>query len=349
MLSGWALWVRLRLALIAYGLALCSPSYATETPDAESSVRHTRERISLTAYPGFSEACAAFVDGYLPKAGDASQLVPRLDHFIGNCRNRKTPLVVGVTHENTKNNHTGAANNLPNISSHMSDFKYGFDFGRWLDLKILDVDSSSVLLLRLDTKNFRQLNVTGWPLQYGHLFVGVTDQSVVASLDKNIIVELDVRIHDEPLNTKNEFNGRRVLIGALGKWDEAAPRKNQTHFLEINLNETDGFPASYNEQKYPLCNDFVYDRCFYSDGRFAEGREISYNQLAGSSILQDTQDWLHIRLDVSQLFRRLRWVSPPPSWAAAKIEAMYLAVESTGATATTVEFRNYSVWSPRNY
>jgi hypothetical protein len=329
------------LATCAAGLAddpRSNPGVATDPPHRDQ---------PLTAYPAFLEACIAFVTGYRRQTDENAAPVPTLGRFKGDCARKTKPLVLGVTHENARNNHLGAANFDPQISSYMADFDYDADFGQWIDLQIIGSEKPPRILLSLDTANHHKNNVTGWPLQYGHMFVGINDQTAVSSLSVPVLLDFDIRVHDgdvKKIDRQPGLNGRRILVGALGRWQEAPPRTNRTHFLEVNLDQTPNFSTSYNQVPYPVCHDVTYDRCFYGDGRFAEGRTVSYQAiLRGLPIEHGTAEWTHISIDIGELFRRLTWVSPPAEWDSARLDGIYLAIESTGAANTTIELRNYLV------
>jgi hypothetical protein len=156
-----------------------------------------------------------------------------------------------------------------------------------------------------------------------------------------------LKIHSNPVDAKLKaevYSGRRILLGALGNWTETPPRTNSAHFLEVDISQTPGYSASYHEPHHPLCRDVQYDRCFYSDGRYAEGREVSLQTVLNGPTLADSSDqWYHVEIRLSELFRRLRWVSAPMSWSAAHLQAIYFAIESTGATSTDVEIKGYHV------
>jgi len=334
------------LSTLAAILASCVSALADDPRSSPVAPTNQAPRgETLTAYPDFSEACIGFVTGYRRQSDENATLIPSLGRFAGDCGHGKKPLVLGVTHENAKNNHSGAANYDQHISSYMGDFDYEADFGKWLDLQIVSTENPPRILLSLDTANHHKNNVTGWPLQYGHMFVGIIDQTAVAPLSAPVLLDLDIRIRDGGV-TKTEpgINGRRILVGALGRWPEASPRTNRTHFLEVNLDQTPNFSTSYNQAPYPKCHDVTYDRCFYGDGRFAEGRTVSYQAvLQGPRLARNSAEWVHISVDIGDLFKRLTWASPPSGWNSARLDGIYLAIESTGAANTTVELRNYRV------
>jgi hypothetical protein len=307
--------------------------------------RASVDAVELTSYPGFENACLAFVVGYHREPGN-SKLLNTLGEYQGNC-NRRQPLIVNVTHENDRNNHSGSANYDPAIGSYMADFDYKKAVGKWMDIKLAGFGPSSSLMIKLDTQHFHETNVTGWPLQFGHLFLGVTDVTAASALDKSISVDFDIGVDSSLPNVRpvaGIFNGRRVILGALGAWTEASPRTNTGHFLEIDILQTPGYSESYHQPRSPLCNDVEYDRCFYSTGGYAEGREVSFQKILGGRAVPDkTDDWVHIHIPLTELFQRLKWVSPPNNWAEARIKAIYFAIESEGETSTKLEIRNYHV------
>ena len=77
--------------------------------------------------------------------------------------------------------------------------------------------------------------MTGWPIRYGHLFAAFNDRLLNgATIDKEIVIELDVRIRKSQLGAKahHDYSGNRVMIGAVGNWVEPYPRTNSIHFFE---------------------------------------------------------------------------------------------------------------------
>jgi hypothetical protein len=58
---------------------------------------------------------------------------------------------------------------------------------------------------------------------------------------------------------------------------------------------------------------------------------------------RDSDQWEHVEIRLSELFRQLRWLSPPVSWAVTRLQAVYFAIESTGATSTSIEIKGYHV------
>ncbi|MGC2414660.1 MAG: hypothetical protein WA459_18440 [Stellaceae bacterium] len=268
---------------------------------------------------------------------------PTFGRHQGDCSGKRAPLVVSVTHENAANSHSGAANYDPNNASYMADFDYDADFGRWLKLDL--IGTPPALAMSLDTVNFKKVNVTGWPLRYGHLFFGLNDGTVSTALDKPVSVEFDIRIPvaDVRPGLYAGYSGRRVMLGALADWVEAAPRANRSHYFEIDLVQSNGYSQSYGDPIRPLCNDAAYDRCFYApNGEHAEGREVRYQlQPYGEPLSGD--GWMHIRIPIADAIRALHWVSPPAAWSAATLKGLYLAIESEGATQTSIEIKNYHV------
>jgi hypothetical protein len=302
-------------------------------------------KTQITAYPYFESICSAFVVGY---HNVGTQIYPTRGNFSGNCQNNPTPILFSVTHENDKNNHNGSANYDTNIVAYMGDLNFAADFGRWLNSAFHPLPDGTALLMSLDTVNYQQINVTGWPLQFGHLFFGANDLSVNTTLDQSIFVDFDIRVPQDVIRSElytKGYSGHRVMVGARATWDETAPRINKSHFLEIDLIQTGGYSASYREPIRPLCKDVQYDRCFYSEnGKYAEGREISYRILLQNSIPTNTSQWVHVNIPLSEIFKKLRWVSPAESWASAKLNGLYIGIESEGATQTSIEIRNYQVY-----
>jgi hypothetical protein len=308
-------------------------------------------RTVLTAYPNFDNAClAAAARTSAPGSNDRSTGRPVLVPIQGLCPDGKTPLLISVTHENAQNNHQGAANQVEGSVSYMSDFVYGVDFGKWLNVKMRRDNGTPILMMALDTANFNKTNVTGWPLRYGHLFLGLNDGTVKATLDKDVYVEFDLRLRRSDVRPelyRDRYSGRRIMLGSVTDWDEAPPRTNRSHFLEVDLIQSDGYTESYREPVREGCRDTTYDRCFYDrSGKFAEGREVRYQtHLGGAPIIANDAAWTHVAIPLSRLIRKLRWVSPPGDWAAVHLRGIYLGVESEGATKTVFEVTRYQVYA----
>ena len=342
------------LSYTASGTGASFQGFLLNTPRANFSLARPATRIfhvalnktQITAYPYFKDICSAFIVGYHSVGG--TQLYPTRGNFSGFCRNNPTPILFGVTHENDKNNHNGSANYDPNIIAYMGDLNFAIDFGRWLNSTFRPDLDGNVLLMSLDTVNYQQINVTGWPLQFGHLFFGANDLSVNTTLDQSIFVDFDIRVPQDVVRSElytKGYSGHRVMVGARATWDETSPRTNKSHYLEIDLIQTDGYSTSYGEPIRPLCKDAQYDRCFYSEnGKYAEGREISYRTFRQNSIPTNTSQWVHVNIPLSEIFKKLRWVSPAESWASAKLNGLYIGIESEGATQTSIEIRNYQVY-----
>lgn len=327
--------------------AVSQSTMKPEPPDKAAQRDSRQDRTSLTAYAKFENACIDVADGYEKLPGQGEKLFPVFKTYQGACgagKNSK-PLVFGVTHENDHNNHNGAANYNQNVSSYMGDFDPKTDLGQWLDLQLVSKSTPPSVKLKLDTADFQKTNVTGWPIQFGHMFIGLNDGTVATSLDKPVYVEFEIKIETKPVSQRAGYSGRRVILGALASWDEAPPRTNRQHFLEVDLVQSEGYSASYNEQLKPLCRDVPYDRCFYSNGPYAEGREIRYETVLREPHVPDTtKGWVRIRIPLSDLFRRLKWVSPPSDWTKAQLTGLYIGVKSTGETATQIEVQNYEVY-----
>jgi hypothetical protein len=322
---------------------------STMKPELPETTQHDKrpERISLTSYPRFEDACFDVAEGYESHPGQGAKLFPVFKPLQGACGpgTKSKPLIFSVTHENDHNSHAGAANYNENIVSYMGDFDPKTDIGRWLDMKLVDTPAPANVVLKLDTVDFKKTNVTGWPIQFGHLFIGLNDGTISASLDKPIYIEFDIKIETKGVLQRAGYSGRRVMVGALGSWEEVAPRTNRQHFLEVDLVQSEGYSASYKEQLKLLCHDVPYDRCFYSDGPYAEGREVRYETLLGGPHVPDTTKGLmHIRIPLADLFHRLKWAFPPSDWSKAQVTGLYMGIESTGETSTEIELRNYGVY-----
>jgi hypothetical protein len=340
--------MRTSVARFASGLA----ALALQLLAIERSLGETvAKREYFTNFPNFAKLCTAFVAGYEPAPGGTPLRQPVLGRSAGDCEPDRRPVVFSVTHENAQNSHAGARNYDKNIASYMSDLDLDHDLGRWIDIGAGRDDPSAISIL-IDTINFNEVNVTGWPIRYGHMFAAFNDRLLNgATIDKEIIVELDVRIRKSELGARayNGYSGNRVIIGAVGSWIEPAPRTNSIHFFETDLVQTDGYSASYGDPDYPLCKDTSYDRCFYSrEGRYAEGREVRYDRFfKKSAVPANTEEWTHLRIPLSQAIRKLHWVAPPSQWRDAKITGVYVGIESQGAALTALQVRSYNVYAEK--
>lgn len=340
--------MRTAVARFALGLAVLALQLL---PVEHSLGETTAKREYLTNFPNFERLCTAFVAGYVPTQGSKPSRQSVLGRSVGDCPIGRRPVVLSVTHENAQNSHAGARNYDKNIASYMSDLDLDSDLGRWIDIGA-DKDDPTTISILIDTINFDKVNVTGWSIRYGHLFAAFNDRLLSgATIDREIIIELDVRIRRLQLGTKayGGYSGNRVTIGAVASWIEPAPRTNSIHFFETDLVQTDGYSASYGDPDYPLCKDTSYDRCFYSrDGKYAEGREVRYDRFFQmSAVSANTEGWTHLRIPLSQAIRRLRWVAPPALWSEARITGVYVGIESQGAALTALEVRNYNVYAEK--
>lgn len=281
-------------------------------------------------------------------AGDG-RLYPRWGPEFGiDCDKRTPPLRLGVTHENAQNSHAGAKNDNPNVVAYMADFDFDRDFGRWVRAGVRREDGENVFTLGLDTINYNEVNrKTGWPLRYGHLFVGLNDVTAIFALNSNVKVEFDLRIAKKSVAGVPglAYSGRRVFFGAVASWDEAPPRTNKSHHFEANLLISHGYSLTYNEKSRPDCHGVGYDRCFYDEkGRYAEGREVSYQRMFHRPDLpSDPSAWTHVSIPIAASYRSLLWASRPQDWAKAKVTGIYFGLESVGATNTEIEIKNYRV------
>jgi hypothetical protein len=319
-------------------LAAIQPSFAQTSTGREN----------LTNFPNFDGLCTAFVTGYETKLNSGQLRLPVLGRYKGNCSADRRPIVLSVTHENTHNSHADAANYDRSIASYMSDVDLDNDLGRWVDIHP-SKDENAISIL-IDTVNFRKINVTGWPIRYGHVFAAFNDRLLEeATVDKNIILEFDIRIRRSQLHSAEYggYSGNRVIVGAVGNWIELPPRTNRIHFFEADLIQSEGYSASYGDPDFPLCKDITYDRCFYDPkGTYAEGREVRYAAFFQKPpVPTNTEGWTHLRISLSQAIRRLRWIAPPSQWGEAKISGVYLGIESQGAALTAVDVRNYNVYA----
>jgi hypothetical protein len=323
---------------VSLGMAIATAVAGTALP-ASTSLTHVRASDGL---------CFIAASGWVHHP-NSSELYPKWGgRFGANCSTGDPTLVLSVTHESASNNHSGARNFSEDAHTYVGDFDVGADFGQWLDAGVTKDAGSTFWYLNLDSANYDRVNsVTGWPLRYGHLFAGLGDNSAVFSLDRNSVVEFDLRVPKSIIGAPgfSAYSGRRVILGALAQWSERPNRSNKSHFLEVDLLISDGYAAQYHQKPKPMCAGYAYDRCFYSDdGTGPEGREVNYAKAfkaAQSSFGPDK--WLHVRLPLSLLYQKLEWVSPPAHWSEAKVSGLYIAIESVGATETDIQVRNYRV------
>lgn len=329
--------VRVSVLILAATLFACA-SGATASNNAGS---HDRD---LTANSEFNGLCVVFATGYR-KDPTSGRQKPTFGRDTGTCNGKRKPFVLSVTHESPKNNHIGAANYANDIDSYMADFDYGQDVGQWIKFDVHDADSSPTVTLGLDTVDYKKINVTGWPLQYGHLFLGFGDSSFSGTVADSVSVEFDVRIQTALIKSAlyKGYSGQRIIVGVEALWPEAPPRANSVHFMEVDLVQADGYTESYGDPARPLCNDAAYDRCYYDpQGRYSEGREVRLSKvLHVPPPALNGEQWVHVTIPLSQIIRGLHWVSPPKDWSAAKLTGLYFAIESEGATQTLVQFRRY--------
>ncbi len=285
----------------------------------------------------FDASCLVFAQGY--EETPDGRLATRFAPAPAGCQDAAR-LTVSVTHENAQNNHAGSRNENARILSYQVDFD-SHDPGTWLSAALSD-SRPQILTLRLDTTGPERINVTGWPISYGHMFLGAQNSSISSALDADVAIAFDARISSEPSGAlENGYAGARVLLGALGVWNEGVGRANTAHFLELDLRIAEGYALSYGDPIRSGCQDRSYDRCFYDPGgRYAEGRFLVAGDEFGNP-QQLSDGWVHYRFALSQSFRSLGWVVPPANWGAAKITALYFAIESEGGARTQVELRHY--------
>jgi hypothetical protein len=293
--------------------------------------------------------CMTLAAGLERHSPEDPRLYPKWEGPYGdNCSTLSATLKLSVTHENSENTHKGSRNYDSNVVAYMADFDSKKDLGRWLRADIRREGGTSIVSLGLDTLTFDEVNtVTGWPLRFGHLFAGLNDGTVSFSLDRDAAVDFDIRVSTAAVSQASPpaYSGRRVLVGAVAGWNEAPPRTNTAHFLEVDLIMSDGYARAYNEKARRGCDDLDYDRCFFDEnGRYAEGREIGLQKiLHGPKLTPGPKTWTHIHIPIGATYRALPWISKPNLWASAKVTGVYLGIESVGATDTQVEIKNYHV------
>src|SRR5438128_11647613 len=77
-----------------------------------------QDRPGITIHPEFQDACLSFAAR--PDIGRV--LIQQSGTTAHRCDDAHDPLVVSITHENEQNNHKGAANYDPAITSYTRDF-----------------------------------------------------------------------------------------------------------------------------------------------------------------------------------------------------------------------------------
>jgi peptidoglycan hydrolase-like protein with peptidoglycan-binding domain len=310
----------------------------------------TVSTTSITSYERFINPCDAIVTGNQSVAS-TSISYPLWEHFGASCNatNRDHPILFSLTQEKSAS-HAGARNNIPNAVAYMGDYTYAQDFGRWLNYGFTNDPARDYLMgMSLDTVNYSSTNVTGWQLQEGNIFFGFNDMSIrPTSLDKDIIVEFDMRIRGNDVGSASYtgYSGHNIGISTILTWNETG-RANKQHYFGVILDQTQGYINSLNFRDLPLCHDTTYDGCWYDpEGRYNEGRNIRYTtSVSPTFTLSPLDTWAHVRVPMSALAKRLGWVSPPTSWSDAKLEAMTFGLESNGATRYWVEMKNYRVYT----
>ncbi len=318
---------------------------------ASEEVSNDRKYSTMTNNSDFLKSCIAYVDGYASQ-GNNEELKQIFKRKFGHCeRSDANILALGVTHENERNNHQGSKNFDPKIQSYMADFDPTQDFDKFLTVDLQDVDGGSTLKIGINTIDFDKINVTGWPLHFGHIFVGISDPSVSGTINSDIIISFEAKVRDtvKPSQSRNNlmYSGRRILLGALLRWVEAEGRTNKSHFLEFNIDQSSNYNLSYKEKVGEFCKDRVYDRCFYDkSGHYAEGRFVSLSS-ADENLSGNMGDgnWHSISINLSSVARSLLWASSPASWSDAHVSALYFGVEATGHINTVLEIRKYTVLS----
>lgn len=305
------------------------------------SVVQTPATTSITAYPNFTNLCYAFVTDYVNGNNVLGQ-------YANTCTEtaKNSPLLYSVTHE-VNGGHIGATNYSPTRGVYMNDYDYATDYNQWMRSNFYPSADGTIFGMALDTLNFSKTNVTGWPLQTGNLFFGLNDISTAhanVTLDKDIVIEFDMRIRGDNIGSSETLAGHRIMLGSLLDWPEQQSRTNRAHFFEVNLTYTPGYSAIYHDPDLSLCHDTAYDRCAYDPyGTWSENRYVSYAKVTGSSPNFVMDQWVHVRIPLSYA-KSLGWVSKPSSWSDAKLAGIYLGIESTGATRYWLEVKNYQVY-----
>jgi hypothetical protein len=345
----WALFVGLTLGFqnCSRGFQVTNKSLKVVSSDIDLS-----SKTSISANKDFANSCIGIIDGYKQIAPENPSLYANTQHFIGNCGSPpQSSLVFSVTHEDLNNGHSkDNPPPNPNIVANMSDYDYKTDFGKWVLTKVNPEEQS--VLLKLDTNSYpmKMNSITGRPIQDGHLFAGLNDMSVNGNLGTSLVLEFDYRLNSAQLKPElypQAFSGHRFMLGFIGRWNENFGRTNQYHFLEVDVFKTLGYGYNENLENCPGTT-FGYDRCFYDpSGRNPEGRYVSYGEflLIGSPFNPYQSGWQHVRIPITELFKKLKWVSSPTDWNQGRVEALYFGIESQGSTELTIELKNYQIFA----
>lgn len=334
----------------AYSYVFLFMIACSESLPGSSSAKKSTGDISLEtenavddAFANFSSddvaACRVWTNGYNP---DGS-----LNYTPKNsvCQPDETPLVWSVTHENKDNTHFGDQNFNPNITDWMADFNLD-DRGSWIKTALkrnkvgrLNFD------MALDTMNFPDVTPSGRPNYDGFLFLGLNDLPSETSLGRNVCrVSFDHKVLAFETVADSEPNGlkagARMMIGFALFWKEGGGRSNNVHFLEFNIEKTDGF---HGEQK-ASCPKGVegYDHCFYDpEGRYAEGQYYSLQNIP-SKFLNTRglpNGFQSTTIEMSEFMKSLGWFSKPQTWDEVKITPYY-SLEVKGKNNIAVAYRN---------
>ena len=307
---------------------------------------------SLTAYPGFknAELCATKVLDFK----EGQNVISAIDE---RCPQAYAPFLYSVTHENQANHHQGDAHYTGDSRPYMSDYS-PWEIGKTLNYNFIttlvkDV-STPAISFALDTLNFPGIDITGRDVRNGFLFQGFSDLSINrVSLDKDFYVKLTFKIRGSEVgksNISNQMDANRLILGILLLWPEAAPRKNQAHFLEFELSRT---PDYHKLQTKGVCpsDGFSYELC-YNDarpvGEFAEGKYAAINKFLEYKDLTNTPKLdkrIRVIIPLSQYIRNYGWVNPPSDWGLGKLNAVYLGMEGTGSTRLWVDLLDYQLLS----
>ena len=306
--------------------------------NTENGAASSGKRQRLTRRANFENSCLGFIQ---PGNGGTSPSSLVISTPLGECDEKNKPFVFSVTHENTNNTHEGAKNNHLKVPAHMADFDVKKDLGRWLNAKFERLDST-VLFMSLDTINFKTNDVTGWPLQYGHLFFSGRDELLQpVPLARDIVVEFEMQVEVQlDATNQNVYAGSRVLVGTRVNWQEEH-RSNTAHFAEFDVFYSNGYGNSFNERSKLPCDLTAFNRCFFDkDGRYAEGREFRMPCEKSLNV-----GWAHCRIKIADNIKKANWYAPPSSWDIANIASIYIGIESTGSIKTNISIRNYDVYS----
>lgn len=289
-----------------------------------------------------SELCHRWVDG------NDSNGIPTWAPLKGQCSQPQDALFFSVTHENQCNTHLACKdypndlNYKENIHAYMSDYNPQ-DIGTWIKYSAIGNKIQNHIQLSIDTINYSDMiNRTGRPVSDGYMFFGFAELGLnnIANLSDELIIEFEYKIHISELNS-DQKSGNRLMLGAALIWDEPK-RTNKSHYFEINLFKTDGYHSLHFDPNQ-CTKDATYDHCYYdSNGKWAEGKYVStYTALGFNTPTIPDNEWRRVEVDIFKLVRRFDWHHKPVDWKEARLDGIYMGVESRDKSLIYVSLRNF--------